>query len=231
MNIDIIRKIKLSHSHVKANFETLRVKHKFFLIVFLFSILATVLPHETYAATANLTNQINNGPALVFNLDDLGYQDYLEMRQQELNDQYYQERVRQQALRLRKLTKEVQNYLAGHNSPLADHVATLVTLRNWKKIVALANAESSMCLRYPQSKANCWGVGGADLWDMGNNLGDGIITMNHFLNKYPLGSKVKYAEMSFDRMNGFYKQPAADHWLYNNTSIYEDLAAIENSIQ
>jgi hypothetical protein len=36
--------------------------------------------------------------------------------------------------------------------------------------------------------------------------------------------------MSFDEMNGLYKQPAAAHWAYNAQTVYDDLSAIENSL-
>jgi hypothetical protein len=227
MDLDIIRRIKFPH--LKAKFETLALKHKLILIVFLLSLLATILPHETYAQAAN-QNQSDPGPVLVFSLSDTGFQDYIEMRTQELADQYYQEQIRSQAFRQQQLTQKVQTYLQEQGSPLAAYAGTLVTLRNWKKIVALSNAESSMCKHYPQGLANCWGVGGNNLWDMGSNLGQGVIAMNHFLNNYPLGSPAKYSQMSFEQMNGLYKQPPAQHWIVNNKTVYDDLVAIEKSL-
>jgi hypothetical protein len=128
-----------------------------------------------------------------------------------------------------RLTQEVQAYLVSQRSPLAEYASTLVTLKNWKQIVALANAESTLCRNYPEALANCWGVGGSALWDMGDNLGQGVVKMNQFLNTNPKGP-VKYAQMSFDRMNGLYKKPAAAHWAYNAETVYDDLAQIENSL-
>ena len=125
---------------------------------------------------------------------------------------------------------KVQTYLASKKSPLAEHTDILISVPNWKRIVALANAESGMCRFYPKKLANCWGVGGSKLWDMGNDLSDGILEMNDFLINYPKKSKVKYHQMTFKQMNGLYKQPAAPHWLYNVQVIYDDLTAIENSI-
>ncbi len=226
MDFDIVRKIKLSG--LKAKFQTLNLKHKLFLMIFLFSLLATLVPHETYAA--GNSNQTNPGPVLLFNLSVNDVNDYLETRSQELSDAYYKEQVRFQILRQQKLTEKIRSYLQAQGSPMAEFAQTLVTLRNWKKIVALANAESSLCRKYPTSKANCWGVGGANLWDMGNDLGQGIVSMNHFLNKYPLRSPIKYAQMNFDQMNGLYKQPPGDHWVYNGQSVYDNLLAIENSL-
>ncbi len=227
MDLDIIRKIKFPH--LKASFQTLALKHKLVLILFLVSILNMILPHEVYAQIQTPSEQ-DSGPVLVFDTGNSDYQDYLDQISADLTDQYYQDTIRQQAIREQKLIQKVEQYLARRGSPLASYTSTIVTLRNWKKILALSNAESSLCLRYPASTSNCWGVGGANLWDMGSNLGDGVIAMNHFLNNYPRRSPVKYTQMSFEKMNGLYKQPPAQHWVDNNYAVYDDLTAIENSL-
>jgi hypothetical protein len=227
MDLDIIRKVKISH--LKASFENLNFRHKFFLLLCLFSLSATLMPHAVFGQEADAYS--NSGPALVFDTGSTDYEDYVDQRTQDLTDIYYEQQARQQAMRQTVLAEKVKVYLAAHNSPLADYSSTLVSMRNWKKIIALSNAESTMCRRYPVALANCWGIGGSDLWDMGDNLGQGVISMNQFLNKYPRRSHVKYAEMSFENMNGLYKQPPADHWVYNNKSVYEELIEIENSIK
>ena len=65
---------------------------------------------------------------------------------------------------------------------------------------------------------------------MGNDLGDGIMAMNRFLNAYPKLSQLKYSQMSFEQMNGLYKQPAAKHWIVNNQIVYNDLTVLEKSL-
>lgn len=181
--------------------------------------------------TAQTSSQTANSPELIFDTGNTDYQDYLSQINQDLTDQYYQTQAQLAALRQQRLNQKVQIYLQEQGSPLADYASVLVSLRNWKKIVALANAESSMCEKYPVSTNNCWGVGGATLWTMGSNLGEGIVAMNHFLNMYPKHSRVKYSQMSFDQMNGLYKQPPADHWVNNNQTVYDDLVAIEQSVE
>ncbi len=228
MDLDIIKLVK--NAHFKASFETLPLRHKFFLFLFLASFLINLMPHAALAQMEKDQNP-NGGPALVFDTGNSDYQDYLDQRSQEMTDLYYQEQIRLQAARQELLTQRVRAYLQDHGSPLAEYTSTLVSMRNWKKIVALSNAESSMCRRYPVGKSNCWGVGGADLWDMGSNLGQGVVAMNQFLNLYPKRSHVKYSEMSFEKMNGLYKQPAAQHWVDNNYAVYNDLVAIERSVQ
>ncbi len=130
-----------------------------------------------------------------------------------------------------RLEQALANYLRQKRSPLADYADVILQQNNWKKIVALANAESTLCRNYIEENANCWGVGGEDLWDMGSNLGEGVVEMNHFLNTSPKRSHKKYADMLFIEMNGLYKQPAADHWVYNNMVVYNDLVALEKNTQ
>jgi len=226
MNTDIVRKIKFHH--VKANFETLAGRHKFFFIIFLFSILATLAPHMTAAQT---TPEQANEPTMLFDTSNTDYQDYLDALNQDLTDQYYQTQAQLAVLRQQRLIQAVHDYLQAQGSPLADYAEVLVSLRNWKQIIALSNAESSMCERYPVSTNNCWGVGGTNLLTLGSNLGQGIIAMNHFLNANPRRSKVKYFQMSFEQMNGLYKQPAAQHWVDNNEIVYDQLAVIERSVE
>ena len=224
--MDIVR--TLSFPHLKGSFQTLHLKQKFFFMVFVLSLIISLMPHQTYAAYQSTPKK--EMPVLVFDLTDKSYQNYMDSISQFLSEQVYQSEVQKQVVRQQKLTQKVRSYLQTQKSPLANYADVLVTTKNWKKIVALSNAESSMCRNYPTSKANCWGVGGSDLWDMGNTLSDGIITMNKFLNNYPLKAKTKYAQMSFKQMNGLYKQPAAAHWLYNVQSVFDELSEIEKGI-
>jgi len=222
--MDIVK--KLTFAHLKASFTNLALKHKFFLIIFLVSFTVNLLPHEAYAAR---TRPVAS-PSLIFDIGNTDHLDYLDRLSEMKNDEYYRQQLEAQAWRQVDLTKKIKEYLTEQGSPLADYTQTLVTLRNWKKIVALSNAESGMCRHYVESTANCWGVGGANLWDMGSNLGQGVVAMNHFLNNYPLRSKVKYSQLNFEQMNGLYKQPAAQHWVDNNQIIYDQLTTIENSL-
>ncbi|HTL39208.1 MAG TPA: hypothetical protein VL306_00120 [Methylomirabilota bacterium] len=223
-NMDIVRIAKFIH--IKANFSSLGWKHKIFLLIFLFSLTTTLMPHETYAAFL-VTPDYH--PVLVFDTGGNTYQDYLIQISQDATDRYYKQQLQQQVQKEQKLILEVQAYLEDQHSPLAEYTSTLITLRNWKQIVALANAESSLCRNYPVSLSNCWGVGGSSLWDMGDNLGQAVVKMNHFLNQNPRGP-VKYSEMGFDQMNGLYKKPAAEHWYNNAQTVYDDLANIENNL-
>lgn len=227
MNPDIVRKIK--QAHLKATFETLARHHRFFLIIFLLSLFTTVIPHITYAHA--IEQDKNNGPALVFESGNSDYEDYLSELNSNMKEKYYREQMLEHALKQQRLSDALKTYLEERRSPLAPYAPVLVTLRNWKKIIALSNAESTLCRRYPTDSSNCWGVGGADLWDMGDNLGQGVIAMNNFLNFYPRRSSLKYHEMTFEQMNGLYKQPPAQHWVDNNYIVYNQLVAMEKSIE
>jgi hypothetical protein len=182
-----------------------------------------MFPHQSLAYTAPIEPK-----PLVFVLGDhIVYLDVLSFQMSKL----YEKKVMQEELNKQILLgQEVKEYLEENGSPLAEYATTLIQLNNWKKIISLSNAESGMCKHYPEDKANCWGIGGANLWYMGSNLGEGILTMNHFLNTYPNRSKVKYAQMTFQQMNGLYKQPAAQHWVDNNQAVYNDLTTIENNL-
>lgn len=222
--MDIVKIVKYFHS--KANFTALSIQQKFFFLLFLFSLIPTLIPQQTSAAYL-ITEDYK--PKLVFDTNTSDHWGFLVQLSQEATDTYYADQLKLDKAKQELLSQKVKEYLQEKNSPLAEYAFVLVTVRNWKKIVALSNAESSMCRKYPTQLANCWGVGGSKMWDMGDNLAQGIIGMNHFLNAYPKG-KTKYSQMSFKQMNGLYKQPAADHWVYNNESIYNDLVAIEKSI-
>lgn len=120
----------------------------------------------------------------------------------------------------------LRDYLISRRSPFANCVDTLVELKNADKILSLSNAESGLGLRAPAGKHNYWGVGGSKLWKMGDNVCEGIVSMDNFLNEYPRRSSIKYADMSIDRMNGLYKQPRARHWSTNNNVILNQLSQL-----
>ncbi len=225
-DMDIVPIIKFAQ--LKARFATLALKHKFFLVVALLSLVSTLLPQITHAEILPVQKKTTAG--LIFDLQDKSYYELIDQMTKKLILQYNQEALKQKTQRQLALARKVKEYLLSHGSPLADYTTTLVTQNNWKKIVALSNAESSMCEHYPVATSNCWGVGGSNLWDMGSHLGEGVVSMNKFLNNYPLRTKVKYSQMSFDQMNGLYKQPAGDHWVFNNKVIYQELQTLEASV-
>lgn len=210
----------------KASFLSLPLKHKFVTLIALVSLAVWSFPHTTFASEAP---KGSTSGALVFVIGDkMVYLDKVFNFQ--LSQLYNKQQMDQEIDRQLELSNKLKAYLQENGSPLAAYSSTLIQLSNWKKIIALSNAESGMCKHYPTNKSNCWGIGGANLWYMGSNLGEGILSMNRFLNTYPANSKVKYSQMTFRQMNGLYKQPPAQHWVDNNQAIYNDLTAIENSL-
>src|SRR6185503_10533192 len=183
--MDIVQ--KLTFVQLKASFRTMKLKQKFYLVVFLFSLIVNLVPHETYAFQIKAPTA--DKPILVFDMSDKSYQDIMDSWSIIISNNYKHEIVRKEAVKKGELTTKVKDYLQEQASPLADYADVLTSVKNWKQIVALANAESTLCRNYPVSKANCWGVGGSSLWDFGNNLGDGILGMNKFLAQYPLRSQ------------------------------------------
>jgi|GEM_PF-2146308 len=122
--------------------------------------------------------------------------------------------------------EQLRNYLAQRGSPFVQCVDLLAELPTADKILSLANAESGLGTHAPWGKYNYWGVGGGGLWKMGNSVCEGIQSMDNFLNAYPKNSAVKYKDMTIERMNGLYKQPAAIHWVRNNYVVLNDLQAL-----
>jgi hypothetical protein len=219
--MDILEKMR----PLKASYFSLPLKHKFGIIICLVSLVSFMLPHQAFASLANRSQA---GSILVFTIGD--HIEYLDALTFELSKVFERGKMRQDLNRQLELAKEVKEYLQARNSPLANYASTLIQLNNWKKIIALSNAESSFCKKYPKDKANCWGIGGSNLWYMGSNLGEGIVTMNNFLNAFPNNSKLKYSQMTFQQMNGLYKQPPKQHWIDNNVSVYNDMIHIENNL-
>lgn len=219
--MDIVRKIK----PIKARFEKLSIKYKFILLAILASLSNIILPHGVLAFQQP---ENYNQQHLIFVLGS--YEKYMFELNRKANHAFVVNQLKQEMEQKQKLTLSLANYLQTNSSPLAQYADVLVELKNWKKIIALSNAESSMCRKYVIAKSNCWGVGGNNLWEMGDNLGEGVSKMDYFLNHYPLKSKVKYSQMTFEQMNGLYKQPAGDHWVYNNARIYDELNKLEQSL-
>jgi len=217
--MDIVQRIRPA----KATYESLGLIYKTIIALLLVTLLPIIAPHEAYAAK----DGILLAGRTVFESGD--HIDYLQAMEEGASFDYRHETAVLKLQRQLKMNGMLKEYLVSKRSPLAEYSATLLQQNNWKKIIALSNAESTMCRRYIEHLANCWGVGGSKLWDMGDNLGEGVVAMNKFLNAAPMRSKVKYSQMNFEQMNGLYKQPPGDHWVYNNLAVYNDLTDLEKS--
>lgn len=217
--MDIVRKIK----PLRARFHKLSLKQKSLLLTVLISLLSIIIPHTTQAVIIEPKVDKN----LVFQIGN--YAIYLSQLNQKLTNDYRVAQINKEIERKKKLSLELKYYLASFDSPLSEHTDTLVKQVNWIKLVALANAESSLCRKFPTDTNNCWGIGGANLWHLGNNLDEAIVAANRFLLTHPKSGK-KYSQMSFEQMNGLYKQPATDNWVANNLAIQNDLKTLEQNL-
>lgn len=125
----------------------------------------------------------------------------------------------------------IEKYLNDKGSPMAEAADELAELKNWKRIIALSNAESSFCKRIPAGTYNCWGVktgyGDNGYEVMGKSFTESVKRMDYWLSTRPLKNDKKYADWKYTEMNGVYKQPAANHWLVNIYSIEEELNKIK----
>jgi hypothetical protein len=220
--MDIVKKIR----PLKATYESLCWYHKLASTVIILALMMTLFPQKSFASAEQETFVPQK---LVFEAGD--HTQFMDELFNEASFQYRHETAVQKLQRQLKMNDALKKYLQSKRSPLAEYSATILQQNNWKKIVALSNAESSLCRKYIEDTSNCWGVGGSNLWDMGDNLGEGVVAMNKFLNTAPAKSKVKYSQMNFDQMNGLYKQPARDHWVYNNLEIYNELTALEKNMK
>lgn len=76
----------------------------------------------------------------------------------------------------------LRNYLLSKNSPLADHVETLILQPNWKIVLSISQAESNMCKRTLGN--NCWGIGGAKYHRYYPTFAQGIVDASVLIEKY-----------------------------------------------
>ncbi|MBI4049387.1 MAG: hypothetical protein HY395_01025 [Candidatus Doudnabacteria bacterium] len=222
--MDVLQVIRPKIKPLKASYDKLSQWHKLIILLLITSFISLAVPHQTLAE-----EKTDSASGLVFMIGD--HETFISELSVEVKQKFAEAQLQKELDQKRQLTLKLEKYLNAYNSPLADVASTLVNLKNWKKVVALAAAESSFCRKYPVGTANCWGVGGSELWNFGTNLHEGVIAMDKFLETHPKRSNVKYSKMSFENMNGLYKQPAAEHWLANNEAVYKDLVAIENNIE
>lgn len=227
---------------MKASFTLRSAIDKLPIILGLITIVAWVM----YPATVKADNSLQNSgeQALVFEVKILPAASVTvdtENQDQNLSNQTqvrlaslsYQELVSANMDQIVKdaYKEQLRSYLTAKGSPFAQCVDLLVELPNADKILSLANAESALGLRAPSGKYNYWGIGGAKLWKMGNNVCEGIQSMDNFLTEYPRRSAVKYKDMSIVDMCGLYKQPcpgkANHHWVKNNNVVLNQLKTLK----
>jgi hypothetical protein len=121
----------------KASWLSLALKHKFTTFVSLVSLVTFMLPHQTFASVVPARS---TPTPLVFVIGSRLV--YLDTTSLQLDKLYAHKHMQEEVDRQLELNTMVRNYLTQQGSPLAAYTSTLLQLNNWKKIIALSNAES-----------------------------------------------------------------------------------------
>jgi hypothetical protein len=115
--------------------------------------------------------------------------------------------------------KAVRAYLESKNAPLAQYTEIILAQEDWKKILAISNAESNMgrhCW-----KNNCSGImygrGGLRPFD---SIPDWIVELQGLIDR-------RYKNKTLDQMNGVYVVPRSANWYQASNSVYQALTEIE----
>jgi hypothetical protein len=115
----------------------------------------------------------------------------------------------------------LEQYLTAKHSVLADHVDAISDQSQWKLIIAIAQAESSSCKKYPEHTANCWGIGGAKNLMSFDNLDAAIAHVNALLEK-------KYISQGLDQPAALMKKWVgykSDNW---EAAVQQELDNLKN---
>ena len=112
----------------------------------------------------------------------------------------------------------VRGYLESKGSPLAPYTEILLAQEDWKTIIAVSNAESNMGQHCYVN--NCSGIFGQNGLRTYKSIPDWIVDMQQLIDQ-------RYSSMSLKQMDGVYVQPYSYNWYLASTSVYNDLATIE----
>jgi len=192
-------------------------KGKVAVLIALTSLVATLNPATTKAATAQTLGQDNS---LVFNIKTMfvaSAADTNSTDSQNQNSQISKENAEKKAQLL-------QAYLESKNSPLADYAGILMAQQDWKTILAISNAESTLGQHCYYN--NCSGIYGT--YGIGysglkryETKADWIVDLQSLLSK-------RYEGWTLDQMNGIYVYPKSSTWIRATKQVYNDLTNLEN---
>lgn len=110
-------------------------------------------------------------------------------------------------------------YLVDKGSPLAKYAGELARMPNWKTLVGIAAAESSLCKK--TARNNCWGIGPNNTPLTYDDISQSLYYANYLLNKYSkLGMNPAKPETIVRTYVGY------DHatWVSNVESVFAELA-------
>lgn len=181
-------------------------KEKVAIIIALFSLANLALP---VASKAHAENAVQT-QALVFDINP----DSLITNPENQNPQFQN---------IDKKVKLVREYLKSKNSPLADYTEILLAQDDWKTILAISNAESTLGQHCYYN--NCsgiyerFGVGYAGLKKY-DSMASWIVDLQQLLDQ-------RYKGWSLKEMNGIYVYPRSSSWYAATSKVYNDLNKIE----
>lgn len=121
----------------------------------------------------------------------------------------------------------VREYLESKGAPLADYTEILLAQDDWKTILAISNAESSLGKRCYYN--NCsgiygqFGIGYAGLKKY-DSTADWIIDLQKLIDR-------RYKGWTLKQMNGIYVYPRSSNWYAATTKVYNDLVEIEQQVE
>jgi len=183
------------------------------VIIAISSLVVGFQPAITKAATAQTLGQ-DNGLVLNIKTMFMGPADDADSENQ--NSQISKENEEKKAQLL-------QAYLESKNSPLADYAGIIMAQQDWKTILAISNAESTLGKHCYYN--NCSGIYGR--YDMGyaglkryETLGDWVVDLQTLLDK-------RYEGWTLDEMNGIYVVPKSSSWIRATKQVYNDLTNLE----
>jgi hypothetical protein len=116
----------------------------------------------------------------------------------------------------------VRNYLESKGSPLANYTEILIAQPNWKTIIAVSNAESTLGKHCYVN--NCSGIFGPNGLKTYETVPDWIVDMQSLLSS-------RYDGWTLQQMDGTYVYPRSNSWYIATTSVYKDLNQIEQQFQ
>ena len=189
-------------------------KGKIAVVTALFSLVVVFNPTSTKAATAQALGQDNSLVLKIKTILTASANTAGETENQ--NSQISKENEEKKAQLL-------QDYLESKDSPLADYTGIILAQQDWKTILAISNAESTLGKHCYFN--NCSGIYGR--YDIGysglkkyETKADWIVDLQNLLDK-------RYEGWTLDQMNGTYVYPRSTSWIRATKQIYNDLTNLE----
>lgn len=114
---------------------------------------------------------------------------------------------------LQERQSKLEKYLQSKNSPLQSESRVIAEQENWKLILSISYAESTLGKKCYYN--NCSGIGGSQIRTY-KSLKNWVIGFNGLLER-------KYKDQSLEQMCGVYVQPCNPNWLLANKQILSEL--------